>query len=122
MTDPRELAQQAIAAAERNAERNIARAAGREPEGVEGDPYAAHDAAQRAELEAEAKAQGVTPEQLQGARTHNMAVAEYLAWGKAGGVGLAEVADLETTIERERAARREAEHQRLVARVKARLG
>jgi hypothetical protein len=101
---PAELAEAAIAAAE-----------GREPK-----PDAA-EAARLAELTPEAEAAGVTVEQLRGARLAGMSPSEYVAWDRPGGVSITEVGEVEAEAEAERKARRQAEHERLVAKVKERL-
>jgi hypothetical protein len=97
---PAELAEQAIAAAE----------------GREAQPDAA-EVAQTAELKAEAEAAGVTVEQLKGAQLSGMSPQDYALWDRAGGVSVTEI----DSIEAERVARREAEHRRLVEKVKAKL-
>lgn len=105
----------------RHAELAIAAAEGRAPEPNGTDPFAEHEAAQLAELEAEADALGITPEQLRGARQHGMDPAEYAAWGQRGGVTITDVESLEAEAAADREARRQAEHERLVARAKERL-
>lgn len=97
------------------AEEALARVEGHEPE-----PDAA-ETAQLAELTAEAEQLGVTVEQLRGSRMAGMDVQDYIAWSRPGGVSLADVAKVEADAEAERKARRQAEHERLVEKVKAKL-
>lgn len=105
----------------RIAEEAIAAAEGRTPE-APADPYAEQEAAQLAEFEAEAESLGITVDQLRGARQHGMSPSEYVAWGQRDGVSIADVDSIEAQAEAEREAQRQTEHERLVARAKARLG
>ena len=115
---PAELAEAAIKAAERNAERQITTGEGREPP-VEADPFRPYDEAKLAEDVAAAKAAGCTVEQVQGARGCGMSIQEYVAWGTVHSAEDAVRVEADAAAERE--ARKQIEHEALVAKVREKL-
>lgn len=104
-----------VAQGRREAEEEIAAMKGEDP----AEAFAIYRAAQRAELEAEAKKLGVLPDHLEGARKVGMDVHEYVRY--LDPVNLTNVEAIEAEAKAEREARKQAEHEVLVEKEKAEL-